>query len=267
MGTFKSQAAAYAVATFAVTGLSACNDTAFQTAAPAALAQVNPLCSVGTTKKNIRVMFMIDNSGSVATTDPSKKYSVPTLQKFIADYGANSNLTYNFAYFSGTTTKAVDMVTGKVTTAISAIPTNAIGTSAELSSVVATYDTIKPDSIGGTPYKSAFTTLTATIAADEAAGNKQDYAVVFMSDGAPTDISGAANLKALVDTVTKSASVNGSSVTLTTVYFGPDNSAGAISNLTTMATEGAGQFVDTNKLASGGLVINDILNVPGGVCL
>ncbi len=279
MGTFKNHFALVAVVgSFGVVG---CNNTAF-TAAPvgATLGQIDPIgnppggpggtgntnptgCTIGQVKKPIRVMFMIDNSGSTLTTDPNQYYRVQTIQKFITDYGANANLTYNFGYFAGTTATAYDMMTNMFVTGSAQ---HAVGSSAQLSTALLAYENVAINSGAATPYQAGANSLKATISADELAGGKQDYAIVFMSDGQPTDISGAANLKALVDTLSMVASGNSSAITFNTIYFGPSNSTAAMANLQLMATEGAGQFVDTNKLAAGGLVINDVINVPGASC-
>jgi hypothetical protein len=280
MGTFKIHFALVALfGSFALTG---CNNTAF-TAAPtgATLGQIDPIknppapvppgigntnptgCTIGKVKKPIRVMFMIDNSGSTITTDPKQYYRVQTLQKFISDYGMNANLTYNFGYFAGTTATAYDMITNNF---VSGSAPNATGGSAALSTALLAYENVPIDPNAHTPYAAATGSLNTTIAADEKAGGKQDYAIVFMSDGQPTDISGATALKGLVDTLSKTASGNGSAITFNTIYFGPSNDTASMDNLHTMATEGAGQFVDTNKIGAGGLVINDVINVPGASC-
>jgi len=258
MGQLKSRTSVFALLG-GMLALSACNDTGFATKT-SGFSQVDPSgCKVGTSTKNIRILFMIDNSGSTNTTDPMKSIRVATLRKFIADYGSNSNLTYNFGYFSGTTANMYNMVNNTFSLNTAANP---VGNSSQLTSALNAYDALA--SSGSTPYRAAFDSLRATVTADENAGNKQDYAVVFMSDGQPTDISGAANLNGLVTALKSAAGANGSLLTVSTVYFGDPNDAGSIANLSGMATTGGGQFVDTN--ANGGVVINDVITVPGN-CL
>lgn len=263
MGAFKMKSALLAAAGGLFVTLSACNDAGFSTGGIGDLAQVNPFnpfeCKIGTTTVKVRVLFMIDNSGSTNTTDPMKAIRVATLRKFIADYGTNANLTYNFGHFSGTTASMYNMATNLFQVGVADSP---VGNSSQLTSGLNAYDKI--DSSGNTPYQAAFDSLSATVTADEKAGNKQDYAVVFMSDGQPTDISGAANLNGLVTSLKTAAGANGSRLTLSTVYFGERNDNASISNLTSMAKAGGGQFVDTN--ANGGVVINDVITVPGN-CL
>lgn len=238
-----------------------CNSTGFVLTPKAHLNQIDPLpCQIGSATKDIRIMFMVDNSGSTNTTDPNQLYRIQTIQQFIADFGAKTNLTYNFGYFSGTSTQMYDMSLNQFTPALAASP---IGTSAQLSTALLAYDAIAPG--GSTPYHAAFTSLQATITADENAGHKQDYAVVFMSDGQPTDIANpvAANLLGLVDSLKAAATPNGSSLTLTTVYFGPPGDSASLGNLQNMAIQGGGRFVDTNNLGAGGFVLNDVITVPG----
>lgn len=216
-------------------------------------------CKIGTTTVKIRVMFMIDNSGSTNTTDPMKAIRVATLRKFVADYGANSNLSYNIGHFSGTTASMYNTATNQFQLGTSANP---VANATQLTSALDLYNGIAAG--GNTPYRAAFDSMSATVTADQAAGNKQDYAAVFMSDGQPTDISGLANLNGLVTSLKTAAAANGSKLTLSTVYFGSPNDTGSIANLTSMATAGGGKFVDTN--ANGTVVINDVINVPGA-CL
>jgi hypothetical protein len=238
--------------------VSGCNDTAFSVSSGASLGQVDPLCQVGTSTKNLRILFMIDDSGSTLTTDPDKNYRVATIQKFIQDYGGNSNLSYTFGYFSGTTAQEFDVLQSKF---VGGVASNPVGDSGQLSTALLTYEA--HTSSGNTPYKAAFNSLTDTVIADENSGARQDYVVVFMSDGQPTDISGSSNLNGLVTSLKTAAAGNGSNLLLSTVYFGDENDSKSISNLTGMAQSGGGQFVDTNRLAQGGLVINDIISIPG----
>jgi hypothetical protein len=216
-------------------------------------------CTAATTTENLRIMFMMDNSGSTATTDPSHTYRVKTVQTFIQNYGSHTNLTYSFGYFSGTTAQEYD----STKSAFEITPTTAFGNSDFLTAALTAYENIKPD--GHTPYSAAFTSLQTLAEKDVAAGSKENYVVVFMSDGMPTDISGnvASGIITLVDQLRTTVQSNGKSLlTVSSVYFGPESDAVSIGNLTTMASEGQGQFVDTNQLTSA-LSINDVITVPG----
>jgi len=200
---------------------------------------------------------MIDNSGSTNTTDPNHYYRVKTIQDFLANYGSHTNLTYSFGYFSGTTSPEYDMVQNKFKSSTLNIFGNATG----LSSALTKYESTS--SSGNTPYSAAFAALNSEVTADEQAGTKQDYVIVFMSDGQPTDINGnvASGIISMVDQLRLSVQNNGSSLmTVSSVYFGPENDNISIGNLQTMANEGQGQFVDTN--INGTLSIHDLITVP-----
>jgi hypothetical protein len=218
----------------------------------------NPCTTAATTTQNLRIMFMVDNSGSTATTDPAHTYRVKTVQDFIAAYGSHTNLTYSFGYFSGTTAKEWD----GSNSSFQSTATTPFGNSAVLSSALTQYEGFAPG--GSTPYSAAFASLNHLVQQDEAAGTHENYVVVFMSDGQPTDISGniVTGINTMVDSLRTAVQANGSLLTVSAVYFGPETDQTAINNLGAMSTEGQGQFVDTNLLTSS-LQINDVITVPG----
>lgn len=256
--------------------LMGCNDTGFTAAATATLPLSNgdsgtggPLpdtdvpapCPPSKTTKNIRILFMLDNSGSTLTTDPNQLYRVQSVQKFNSDHGASKpNLTYHLGYFGSRIAYMYDMILNRFDTPTAANP---VGNSAQLATALSAYDAVEP--VGSTPYLAAFSSLQDTVSVDPNVGvNKKDYAVVFMSDGQPTDIAAPvpANLTSLVNSLKAAASAKGSMLSVNTVYFGNPNDTVSIDNLRGMASTGGGQFVDTNKI-SGGIVIDDLINVPG----
>ena len=202
---------------------------------------------------------MVDNSGSTAYTDPNHNYRTSTVQNFINSYGSHTNLTYSFGYFNGTTAKEYDGARRNFQINSSA----PFGNANFLSAALNLYDTFSPSDY--TPYAAAFNSMKSIVQQDEAAGNKENYVVVFMSDGMPTDISGNQNsgIINLVDNLRTATQVNGTALlTVSAVYFGPASDHESIGNLQSMASEGQGQFVDTNQLNSA-LLINDVINVPG----
>lgn len=238
-------------------------------------ASSGPSCStvLQNTTENLRIMFMVDNSGSTATTDPGQHYRDITVQDFLQQYQAKTNFTYFFGWFSGIDANIWDdpAQTWDVNTAQAPF-----GGPTALSDALSAYQQIPPG--GSTPYNAAFASISGAIQTDEAAGNHWDYVVVFMSDGMPTDLgylSGSssdiaaldAELVGIVNNLKATAAQNGTSkLTLSTVYFGPEGNAdpGAIEHLQDMATAGNGQFVDTNLTTN--LQIADLITVPGTVC-
>ena len=223
---------------------------------------------IQTTTQKLRIMFMVDNSGSTAQTDPQHLYRVQTIQNFLAKYATNANFTYNFGDFSDASSY-YDITRKKFTSATN----NTFGVAADLSSALSLYSTSRPG--GTTNYVGAFAAMEATITADENAGNKMNYVAVFMSDGMPKDLplgsSLAPSLIQLVDGLRTTANANGSLLSLSTVYFGAAQSAdpnqdGNPDVLKLMALEGQGQFVDTNVVGSSGLQIDSLLAVPSNNC-
>jgi hypothetical protein len=220
-----------------------------------------PGCTAGTTTSNLRILVMVDNSGSTSSTDPSQFYRVQTLRTFLSSYSGHVNLRYSFGYFDDDA-YLFDMNLGRFSKGSSSVP---FGTGAGESSALDTYHNSSPP-LGGTGYAAAFDALSSAIARDEASGTVADYAVVFMSDGQPTDINGdvATAIANLVTNLKNTAASNGHShVAVSTVYFGSAADTTSIQNLRSMATQGGGQFVDTNHLSSGGLSIDDVVTIPG----
>ena len=226
---------------------------------PPGLPGSNVPCTAGSTTENLRILFMVDNSGSTAATDPNHTYRTKTLNSFLSAYGSHQNLTYSFGYFNGSSAKAYDFSRARFQTTVA----SPFGPASAMPPVLQKFDSYPPQ--GNTPYTAAFRALGALVHLDETSGVKQNYVVVFMSDGIPTDIYGDASIEIsnLVRELRTEVESNGSSLlTVSSVYFGPDDDADSIHNLEVVARSGQGQFVDTNKLASA-LQINDVITVPG----
>ncbi len=223
--------------------------------------QIDPGCTAGSTLRPLRILVMVDNSGSTDSTDPSQTYRVQTLRTFLAAYGSHANLSYGFGYFDDSG-YLYDVGSAAFREHDANVP---FGSATQIGAALDTYHASIPPS-GNTAYGEAFSALSAAVTRDEAGGSAQDYAVVFMSDGQPTDIdSDVTNrLTALVTNLRQTAAANGKShLTVSTVYFGSGSDATSIRNLRTMAEQGGGQFVDTNHLDQGGLAIDDLVTIPG----
>lgn len=219
-----------------------------------------PSCSVGSTQKKLRIFVMVDNSGSTEETDPNQDYRVETMNRFLAQYGLRTNLTYGFGYFADSA-YVYDTNEARFRTSSANAP---FGNARQTENALSIYHrSIPPE--GGTGYGAAFDAIRGAIAKDQASGVAQDYVVIFMSDGQPTDLYGdiPAQIRSQVDSLKRTAQAGGRSLTVSSVYFGPRSDSTSIRNLKTMATQGAGQFVDTNSLGSGGLVIDDLITIPG----
>ncbi|MBS1959452.1 MAG: VWA domain-containing protein [Bdellovibrionales bacterium] len=231
----------------------------------------NPTCTetIDTTTANLRIMFMVDNSGSTFPsgndpgTDPNFHYRAQTIKDFLTQYGTKTNFTYSFGYFSGTSAKVYDMNSNSFKAAGSITANNFFGNSTQLNTALTNYQNITPS--GNTPYGAAFNATKTEVIADEGAhGATYQYIMIFMSDGKPTDansnIQSWSQISNLVPDLLAAAG-SSNSLAVGTVYFGPANDSTAISNLSQMATQGGGQFVNTNTTTN--FTINDVISIPG----
>jgi hypothetical protein len=224
-----------------------------------------PVCStvLETTQQNLRIMFMMDNSGSTDVTDPDKYYRVKTVKDFLQTYSTKQNFSYSFAWFSDTA-KVVQSNPFKVVSTT----TQPFGDASFLSQALTTYSTYSNG--GGTQYFVAFNTLQSMIINDATAASQWNYVIVFLSDGQPTDVQTNDQLTTAVNSLKATIAAKGHLLTMSTVYFGPASGSDptadqAISRLTAMAQAGNGQFLDTNQ-TGGVLNIGDVITVPGQVC-
>src|SRR5271167_3498882 len=46
----------------------------------------------------VRILFMVDNSGSTSTTDPNHDYRAQTISTFLSQFGSKTNFSYSFGY-------------------------------------------------------------------------------------------------------------------------------------------------------------------------
>lgn len=236
--------------------------------------------------KNLRVIFMVDDSGSTfasATgnnpgTDPNFVYRKDSILNFLSVYGSKPNFTYAFGKFGDNRSYAYDINTQLLTQNYGEV----FGDANNMQNALTVYVN-SSDHGGGTPYGKAFDILEDIIIHDSPpAGYQTDYAVVFMSDGAPTDVSSPTNTTKtntevinMVHALTGAAAANNRLVTVNTIYFGPQSgyvdpstgvtAAAAIEHLQVMANAGFGQFINTNTV-SGTLQIDSVITVPGVAC-
>lgn len=254
------------------------------TPTPTATAVPTPVpCTPKTITENIRLIFMIDNSGSTADTDPNYSARVSTIQTFLKTYQNKANFTYAFGIFGsyiggnaysgriGVGAGFYDMA-GLLDISYFA---NTFGSAAALPTILNNFENRSTD--GGTLYTSAFTALQTLISQDERNHRGvYKYVVIFMSDGEPTDWcldSTCSNVTfdtvdngvtALVDKLKASVIAGGSSFALSTVYFDAtasyDDSAAYF--LSDMANHGGGTFIDAHQSGQN-FTIDDLLVDPG----
>ena len=230
--------------------------------------QSGPTCQsvIENNTGNLRIIVIVDNSGSTLKTDPNFKYRQQTLVDFLAQYGAKTNFTYAFGEFGADAANFYNYASSQ----FESNPASPFGTSLQLQNALQIYLNTPINDKANTPYQLAFDAVSRIIASDTAAGLvAPSYSVVFMSDGMPNPKASTDDLKKMVDSVLNAALANGRLATVSTVYFGAESSssdASAMDNLKIMANEGLGQFYDTNNPPAGGLIENAI-TVPGQVVL
>src|SRR5205823_2391360 len=154
-------------------------------------ANAQTTCSgaLNTYNKNLRIIFMVDDSGSTFSTDPNFLYRRQSIQNFVAQYGLKPNFTYAFGEFGNDSASFYNIGTS----GFSSSSQNVFGNSSDLDNALNVYVN-SPDHGGSTPYISALNAINNIVANDvDLPGYETDYAVVFMSDGAPSDTSDPGN--------------------------------------------------------------------------
>jgi|GEM_PF-2885311 len=225
--------------------------------------QIDCAPTVQTVTTNLRILFMVDNSGSTNQTDPHQYFRNQVIKSFLQQYGSKTNLTYSFGFFAGTQAYLYDTQKQSFQSKLN----QPFGTAADLTRALDTFDRLKPG--GNTPYHAAFKLLQGAILADLGSNSETtSYSIVFMSDGRPTDVSAqprlSVQMSGLVQKMEKAVQAAGGLVSLSTVYFGPAQNRGDSGLLQTMSNVGKGDFVDTNSNPN--LVISDVITVPGQDC-
>jgi hypothetical protein len=253
--------------------LSGCNKNyALNTASPASSAlsttsgPTNPPpsnttpCQITSVSQNLKIIFMVDDSGSTASTDPNDVNRVATVQAFLTKYSSKTNLTYSYAFF-GTNSEAWSVSSNSFT----ASSADVFGTAANAEAALNKFVTLP--TAGTTNYEAAFFQIETILQADNAATNNDNYVVIFMSDGQPKDLGNSASDQ--INGISGiAANLLGSTaagrITLSTVYFGPNSDTQSENNLSTMATLGGGQFINSNVTTS--YSIDNLITVPVQAC-
>ena len=214
-------------------------------------------CSVNDVTQSLRILFVVDDSGSTATTDPNDTNRVATIQNFLNTYGSKANLTYSYSYF-GSVAETYDPTKSTFTSSAN----SNFETAAQAQTALDQFENL--GTAGTTRTTSAFSQLQDIIEGDNTAN--ENYVVIFMSDGQPTDLGNSASdqLSGVSSLATGLMGLAASGkITLSTVYFGPNDSQ-AEANLQTMATIGGGQFINTNVTTT--YSIDGLITVPGQAC-
>lgn len=202
--------------------------------------------------KKLRIVLIVDNSGSTLETDP-QNFRKASIQSLINRYSGKGNFSWQIISFAsnsaqalvhnGSTQSPVFSNAGAAQMALNAFP------SAQANAQ--------------TPYLKALQMADAAIANDPEfnSAEKPLYVLMFMSDGQPTDSSD----NQIRDAERQLLSRDASRITFNSLYFGSDNHTGNMNRLREMADIGKGQFTNITKQQAV-INIDDISVVPQSGC-
>lgn len=251
---------------------SAGSGAATSTATPAS----SPSTSVNCTAQqanNLRIIFVVDDSGSTRTDDSGAKVRGTAALDFINQNLSATNMTYSYNYFAANNGSWDFSSSSFTSTASTALPKQAFGSGSQAVTAVNNFVKNYNGSFfqeNGTDYESSLQYVQNLVLADEAANPGYNYAVIFMSDGQPNrGSSNSTNLSADIAALMNAAGEG--RLTLSTVYFNnsQDGDSGEASLMQSMATAGEGQYVnavtDSSSLNVSSMIQN-LLTVPSNAC-
>jgi len=216
--------------------------------------------------KNVKVLFLIDTSGSNASinggpgTDVGKVWRLSTINSFISAYGSKPNFEFGFATFQGTSASA--LITSNMHGIFTKNP-------AEVSQAISDFKNIKDE--GNTPYDAALAIVRDMINYDQQRMAAKDvgYVVVMVSDGSPTNTSytdSRNGMTNLTNDVNKILAEAPGQISLNTVYLynqaAPTASQKAY--LQKISSLGSGAFIEASSNQT--VQISDTVQVPKTVC-
>lgn len=200
---------------------------------------------LNTITKKVKVIYVVDVSGSNDQTDPDQNVRAGSISRFYNSYSSKTNFGWNGISFSGTT----------------AVTRLLEGDGKTVTDLVAWLNNHDDD--GDTPYVASLDKTVEVINSIPVVDAETKYIVVFLSDGRPDPDVADDVLKKEVDDI---VNTNPGRVSLNTVYYGPYSQAAA-DRLKMMAVQGGGNFLDANKNSTGNMFdIADLVIVPGEVC-
>lgn len=213
--------------------------------------------------QNLRILFVVDASGSTQSDDPGAKVRVGSALDFINNNISDANLSYSFTYF------AADEESYDYSTKLFSINvTNPFGTGAQAAGAVNLFQSTYQDvQLNGTDYQDALAAAGALVSADNSANpGLYNYAMIFMSDGEPNR---GPDTSSTIDPLVTNLinTVGASRMTLSSVYFSNSPDSDDESLIDKMAVTGNGQYVngDSSNLNLN-TMIQSILSVPTNAC-
>lgn len=207
----------------------------------------------------VKVLFLVDGSGSnfgangSLPSDPDKQWRIDTVGRFVDAHIDNSNIQYNFTLFKGTTAKS------------HVNPNGEPGFTSDRNAVAEGFRSFMNVADGGnTPYKAALRAARNMIAADlqDHASDGATYAVVFVSDGHPTDYKQAHDVIPDASAIKNLAPER---ITLNSVYYSAQKiNASAPQYLKSIANIGDGAFIVASTKKR--LQLDNVIRISGVSC-
>jgi len=214
---------------------------------------------------NLRIMLVVDASGSTISDDAGAKIRVGAMSNFINNNLTDANLTYSLTYFTAVSKEpSYDFSSNAFSTNASM----AFGSASQaLTAVTDFQNTFAKITGNGTDYEYALNAVTALVTADNAANpGKYSYVVVFMSDGEPnTGPDTSAALDPLVASLINL--VGPARMTLSSVYFSNQPDTADENLIDKMALAGNGYYVNGDNMNLNlNSMIQGIITVPANAC-
>ena len=223
----------------------------------------NPCVPVSQQSRLLKVMFLVDTSGSnfennttTDGTDPDKKFRLGSIQNFFNRYQTKTNIQWGFTSFSNDT--VTDFVGAGGHGSFTSDPN-------QMQNALNQFSNLQDQ--GDTPYVTALNSVANDIANDPDLHSKANplYYVIFLSDGYPTDVGSPSDIQ---NTISQLLATDPKNVLLSTVFYGhksdPESPA-ALNMLGAMAKMGGGVFADATDPKSI-IDIDQLLAPPPSQC-
>lgn len=207
--------------------------------------------------EEMRILFVIDQSGSNKNTDPTKKWREQALRSILNKYKYNSKFAFGFITFSVESARSLVYHNDRPAFTKS---------SQDIEDALGQF--LDSTDEGGTPYKSALSLSKQMISYDKTANNGDafKYSVVLISDGQPSDYSRVSELTADAKAI---LAISADHIVLNSVFYYDSNIVGSNAGdftkyLAEFANLGSGKFVVANTNQS--LDMNNLISMTSLVC-
>ena len=240
----------------------------------------------------LKIIVMVDNSGSSFWTDANQTLRQSILRNFAQTYGQSSNISYNLSYFSDIQSYPASAGGNPHQPLAISLMNDGnnqnpiFGNESAFMAALDQYKNVAP--LGNTPYYAGLDLVAKAIKDDpayQANPTSQNYAILFMSDGLPDDNGEASftNAQYLSYLQTNVLNLAPKNITFSTVYadtysqaqaeaastqtgFGVNDfwDADSMILLQQLATAGGGLFANGQDGAS--INLSQLITVPASLC-